>query len=230
MQRSRKDITGDKKRSTIIRNSCSDSSISNKDYSRIRLPEPTWSVQSLGLDKDYEPIDWNEYKKLCRRAVVLITSPKEQKYNNNENNNGNEAEEEQQRRQQQLCKPLLQSIGNMLHMIEQVQQPLPESEQRIQQNLSVEDIYDKPRGVTYAPMQLFSTTTKTISEIGDDSDYDQRKYTRDNSTCFPFVQGKLTNVGGHKYFIVPTSVSSSLSSSSVSSSSLTILTTKKRSK
>jgi hypothetical protein len=190
----------------------------------IPLPEPTWSVHSLELHKNHPPMDYNELKLLAKRAVIDL----------------NYLHETNKIRIEQLC----QDLGNMMHMIQHVTTTInrsiissctdnnkkPETfnendrTSHYEQPLTYQDIYDKPRGVTTAPIRKRINTFRPIDDHSIDTTNplentnDDKKVldNNDNNRSDVMCQEnkhvwdhyikptKMKNVGGHYYFVVPT--------------------------
>lgn len=66
--------------------------VSRRAFSSFRLPPPTWSVKSLGLDRDHAPIDKEELAVLAKRSLLLVDDDDDMR----------------------------QQVGNMQHLLEQV--------------------------------------------------------------------------------------------------------------
>ena len=94
--------------------------------STFKLPEPTWSVEDLGLSKQHTPVSEEELRKLAKRAMLDFGQLDEKK------------------REQ-----LKQDLGNMMHIIQQVSS----FEYSTDVALDASDMYDKPRGVKTAPLR-----------------------------------------------------------------------------
>jgi Asp-tRNA(Asn)/Glu-tRNA(Gln) amidotransferase C subunit len=130
-----------------------------------RLPEPTWSVQDLELSKQHPPISEVELEKLAKRALLDLYHLDESTRND-----------------------LRQDLGNMMHMIEQVKS-FRHNDKDIEWSDS--DIYDKPRGVTAAPLRKDADTSKD-TEAEHDPVWEK------------FLKPQTTKVGAHDYFIIET--------------------------
>lgn len=105
----------------------------------IQVPPPTWSIASLELHKQHPPISSSELDVLAKRAVILIDPGP---------------------LREQLC----QDLGNMMHMINKVQDFVHVDDQNSNSsgNQSTANhcsdqeatwLYDVPRGVTVAPFR-----------------------------------------------------------------------------
>jgi hypothetical protein len=109
----------------------------------IELPEPTWSVHSLELHKNHKPMSYDELKVLAKRAIIdLDYLSKTSKMNIDK-----------------LC----QDLGNMMHMIHNVTKETTNEQIISYEKLTCQDIYDKPRGVTTAPIRTAKTTIENIA-------------------------------------------------------------------
>lgn len=130
-----------------------------------RLPEPTWSVHDLELSKQHPPISAVELEKLAKRALLDLNHLDESTRNE-----------------------LRQDLGNMMHMIEQVLS-FRRNEKGIE--WSDADIYDKPRGVTAAPLRKDADNNKDT-----EADHDQ--------VWEKFLKPQTTKIGAHDYFSIET--------------------------
>jgi hypothetical protein len=142
------------------------------------IPAPTWSLESLELSQTHAPVSHQELSRLAKRVVLdLAAVDVSHKKNGTINNNNNAA----------FQVALAQDLGNMMHMIRQVQS-LPETET---ENLSDADIYDVPRGVTEAPVRR------------EDTNKDSTATTRPK-WWESLLKPHTTMVGAHSYFVVCT--------------------------
>jgi hypothetical protein len=132
-----------------------------------RLPEPTWSVQDLELSKQHPPISVVELEKLAKRALLDLSHLDESTRDD-----------------------LRQDVGNMMHMIGQVQS-FRQNDKGIDE-LSDGDIYDKPRGVTTAPLRKDGDSCNKDTKV----DHDQ--------VCEKFLRPQTTKIGAHDYFSIET--------------------------
>jgi hypothetical protein len=139
------------------------------------VPEPTWSIASLELDRPHTPVTRSELERLAKRAVIdlsLLDS------------------KDDQLGIPQLC----QDVGNMMHMMNQVQ----EFVKTIAANdrISEERLYDAPRGDT---LQTPSTSIENGTNDGDWPDKDVSLAVRQS-----YWGSRLKRVGGHEYFEIVT--------------------------
>lgn len=141
------------------------SSPSSRSSSYTKLPSPTWSISSLQMDQKHEPISREELSVLAKRALISV--PLLDSMNRTD--------------------ALRQDLGNMIHMIRQVQD-FAAAEKEI---LSDTDVYDKPRGVTAAP-----TRSKDCCSALDEKEAKQ--------VWDSFLKPKTTTVGAHAYFAIAT--------------------------
>lgn len=135
--------------------------------SRPTVPKPTWSVKSLQLDHQHEPVSEETLQKLSRRALIDVSQLS-------------------QSRQDQLR----QDLGNMLHLIDRVQQ-VGERCKIHEQGLSDADMYDVPRGVTSIPLR--QTEHPSVEEE------QEAKHVFES-----LMKDKTVQVGAHTYFEVVT--------------------------
>jgi hypothetical protein len=151
------------------------------------VPTPTWSVkEDLALHERHDIVDAATFRRLCRRACLSMPDEDDRTIS------------------------LRQDVGNMMHMMNRVvealalitphddaakQQPPPNGRTTVTSNETSSDdnnndkeaanIYDRPRGVTSAPV--------AVATAADNNDDDKvwLRTLRDN---------KMTRVGGHYYF------------------------------
>jgi hypothetical protein len=150
-------------------------SSSSFTLSRQYIPEPTWSIASLELDQQHTPVTRSELERLAKRAVIdlsLLDS------------------KDDQLGIPQLC----QNVGNMMHMMNQVQ----EFVETIASNdsMSAETLYDAPRGIT---LPTTSTSSENATSDGDWPDRDVSLAVRQS-----YWGPRLKRVGGHEYFEIVT--------------------------
>ena len=152
------------------------------------IPAPTWSLQSLELSQTHAPISDLELSRLTKRAVIDLTAAMDSHHTTT---NGSISKAS-----------LAQDLGNMMHMIQQVQAPLPEHEM---EHLTDADIYDVPRGVTAAPVRrepdsstITDAATVTVTASTSNKAH-QRPQWWDS-----LLKPKTTMVGAHSYFAVCT--------------------------
>lgn len=128
-------------------------SASSSSSSSFQLPEATWSLKDLELSKQHEPISDTELQKLAKRALLDLDS-----LHNDNTEKGRTASRKQ----------LRQDLGNMMHMIEQVQSFDFDNTSRKDMAFSEADIYDKPRGVVAAPLRRDDVDDKGDNDNNDD--------------------------------------------------------------
>ena len=145
--------------STITTLSPSGENSSKPGFSQ--LPEPTWSIASLELDKNHTPVSEEELALLAKRALIDVPSDP------------------------QARGSLRQDLGNMIHMIQTVKDFAADEE------LTDEDIYDRPRGVTMAPVHRSTESSEAEQE--------EMRQVWDS-----LLKPKTTNVGAHPYFVIET--------------------------
>jgi len=135
------------------------------------IPEATWSVQDLELSKQHQPVSEEELQILARRALLDLNQL------------------DKNTRQQ-----LRQDLGNMMNMIEQVKS-FPHEEYQQQEDIDDYDaaMYDRPRGVTSAPL-------RTVEE---DANHDDAE-TESKQVFDSFLKPQTTKVGAHDYFSIET--------------------------
>ena len=94
---------------------------SSRSFSSIEIPEPTWSVASLQLDRDHEPIPRDELDKLARRALIRV-----------DDSNATQ---------------LQQDVGNMMYLLSQVVSHAKEEDDDEHSTTDTDDggIYDVAR-------------------------------------------------------------------------------------
>jgi hypothetical protein len=141
------------------------------------IPAPTWSLQSLELSQTHTPISDQELSRLTKRAVIDLTAITSSKAS------------------------LAQDLGNMMHMIEQVQAPLSYTEM---EHLTDADIYDVPRGVTAAPVRREQDTTADATTMTSSSSSSLPKAHQRPEWWDSLLKPKTTTVGAHSYFAVCT--------------------------
>jgi len=124
------------------------------------IPDATWSVESLELGKKHPPVSQQELERLAKRALLDV--------------------------RHLPVEDLRQDLGNMLHMIRQVQSFQPTEE------LNEVDLYDVPRGVQATPLRK------------DDEETDERVIQQEKQVWESFLKPKTTMVGAHSYFVIAT--------------------------
>lgn len=133
------------------------------------IPEPTWSVADLELDQQHAPVSEQELRKLAKRALLDMDQL------------------DDNTRQQ-----LRQDVGNMMHMLAQVQS----FDFGEESTLTDADIYDKPRGVTKAPLR------KDAEEA---NEKDKRRDDKVAENVYKsFLQPNTIQVGAFDYFSIET--------------------------
>jgi hypothetical protein len=136
------------------------------------LPPPTWSISSLKLDQQHAPVSEEELSILAKRALINLPSDDKSSH-------------------QLDTKQLRQDLGNMIHMIQQVQDFATDTA-----GLTDEHIYDRPRGVTSAPVRRTSSTTEEDQEA--------------EQVWDSLLKPKTTPVGAHPYFVIATNIEKSI--------------------
>jgi hypothetical protein len=150
------------------------------------IPAPTWSLQSLELSQTHTPISDQELSRLTKRAVIDLSA-----LDSHTTNTISKAS-------------LAQDLGNMMHMIQQVQSALPDKEM---EHLTDADIYDVPRGVTAAPVrreQDTSTFTDATLTTSSSSTTPNKAQLKRPMWWDSLLKPKTTTVGAHSYFAVCT--------------------------
>ena len=132
---------------------------------KITVPPPTWSVKSLQLDESHNLVSEELLTKLSRRALIDLKRL------------------DPDRRQE-----LRQDLGNMLHLIDQVQQNASNLDD---EDLTDVDLYDKSRGVTEI---LLRSDTQPSAEEQEEA----------QAVYQTMLEHKTTMVGAHAYFEVVT--------------------------
>jgi hypothetical protein len=159
------------------------------------FPQATWSVESLQLHKNHNPISYNELTVLAKRAVIDI----------------NTLESKQ-------CIQLQQDVGNMLHMIEQVMISDIKEEnntgmsilQQQKDTLTTSDLYDTPRGVHAVPLRDDDATNDNSTN----SKELQQIYKEYETVWTSYLQPNTKRIGSHNYFVIASSATTSLPSKS----------------
>jgi Asp-tRNA(Asn)/Glu-tRNA(Gln) amidotransferase C subunit len=142
---------------------------------KLTIPDPTWSVASLQLDKAHPPASVEELHVLAQRATLDMCRLDDATRN-------------------KLC----QDLGNMLRMIEHVQENDPATAQsEIKTPMDPVDLYDVPRGVVAAPFRDEDDRTQ-------DERNDEEKAMA-QSVRNSFLEPKMRWVGGHQYYEIVTS-------------------------
>ena len=147
------------------------------------IPDPTWSLQELELSKQHAPISDAELQTLAKRALLDLTSL--------DGPTATTTTREQ----------LRQDLGNMMHMIEQVQ--CFDFDETVQDAtfLGEAALYDTPRGVVAAPLRRDDNSEENKA-IADQTEEAQRVWEH-------FLQPQTTKVGAHNYFSIETKPQSS---------------------
>lgn len=184
----------------------SSSSNNNGSETTIQLPEPTWSVNSLELNKNHKPMEYNELKVLAKRAIIDLH------YLSKTN--------------KMSIDTLRQDVGNMMHMIQNITTTSNNKQQQNDDNsMTCQDIYDRPRGVTTAPIRATIPITQSKKNIDNnmiqvatnDTSVNNNFYHITNASCTStdkqdnkklwdqyIKPTKMKSVGGHYYFVIPT--------------------------
>ena len=161
-------------------NITSSANASSSASSSFQLPDPTWPLQDLGLSKHHPPISETELKKLAKRALLDLHP-----FDDTDNNTTGTTREQ-----------LRQDLGNMMHMIEQVQSfEFNTKDARFLEDQA--DIYDKPRGVVAAPLR------RDIDD-GVDGSRKEEEEIQAKEVFESFLQPQTTKVGAHNYFSIET--------------------------
>ena len=155
---------------------------------RFTIPEPTWSISSLGLHESHTPASIKELQILAKRAVLNLRRIDDES-------------------KQQLC----QDLGNMLHMMKQVQNfqstntsttattiPNDENDSRM--------MYDLPRGVTETPFRIDDSSTRTAKNSIEQQHQQNEEVRMSQSVRESYLEPKMKRVGGHQYFEIITSI------------------------
>ena len=164
---------------------------------RFTIPAPTWSISSLRLHESHPPASSEELQILAKRAVLDV-----RQFNDVT--------------KQQLC----QDLGNMLHMMNAVQNfqstttnsTMPEGEPEDAARM----MYDIPRGVTEAPFRMDDdhddddtsgnkAVTNTTTSNTDKQD-NEEEIRISHSVRESYLEPKMKRVGGHQYFETITSI------------------------
>lgn len=155
-----------------------------RSYNYYQIPAPSWSIASLELDQQHAPAGLADLEKLAKRAVIDMSL-----LDDGDNNNNNNCTASKER----LC----QDLGNMLHMMEQVQNF--NAHTATANNATTTDamdavvLYDVPRGVTEAPCR------------DDDNDSnDDSSLTMSAAVRASLLEPKMTRVGAHQFFEIVT--------------------------
>jgi hypothetical protein len=139
------------------------------------IPEPTWSIASLELDRPHTPVSRSELERLAKRAVIDLSLL------DSKNN---------QLGIPQLC----QDVGNMMHMMNQVQEFVETMASK--DTMSAETLYDAPRGIT-SP-----TAPTAVENATSDNDWPDRDVSL--TVRQSYWGPRLKRVGGHEYFEIVT--------------------------
>jgi hypothetical protein len=190
---------------------------SSKDSSpKFRLPPPTWSVSDLQLSVNHEPVSDEVLVALCRRACVRV--PPTATTTTTKTNESDNREEETSMRQ------MAQDVGNLLHMLRQVQSIDPNLAASLLDSKGDDErarlLYDVPRGVS--PIVFDGSTNGDDSDGRSESsrapneghggdatanasshrhDEDAMEFDRVRESL---LRPKMVQVGGHSYFAVRT--------------------------
>ena len=151
------------------------------------IPEPTWSISSLQLHESHSPVCMEDLKILAKRSVLDL-----RRFND--------------ATKQQLC----QDLGNMLHMMKQVQSFQSTMTSAIVKEKYSDDndpttLYDMPRGVTEAPFRI-DDNHRTTSDTTTTTIIDQNEQQMSQSVRESYLEPKMTRVGGHQYYEIITSI------------------------
>jgi hypothetical protein len=158
-------------------------------HQRFTIPKPTWSIQSLQLHESHAPADMKELEILAKRSVLDLR------------------QFDDETKQQ-----LRQNLGNMLHMMKQVQRF--QSTKTVEERQDEDDdqnnpimLYDVPRGVTEAPFRIDANiTTTTSSEVIASPADDREEHQISQSVRESYLAPNMTRVGGHLYYEIVTSI------------------------
>jgi Asp-tRNA(Asn)/Glu-tRNA(Gln) amidotransferase C subunit len=151
----------------------SDHNRSTATPKRFKIPEPTWSVSSLQLHESHAPTSMDELNTMAKRSVLDLRHLTDET-------------------KQQLC----QDLGNMLHMMKQVQNfQVTSDDGELNDPVT---LYDTPRGVSEAPFRMddgkLTTSTKNNTNATDLEEYNISQSVRES-----YLEPKMTRVGGHQY-------------------------------
>lgn len=160
-------------RNFVLGNPSSDKNTSTTTAPPFQLPDPTWSVADLELSKQHEPVSDDYLHTLARRALLDLDQL------------------DPAARQQ-----LRQDLGNMMHMIEQVQSFQHNSNYE-NSDLDEAAIYDKPRGVSAAPLRDDSDSSGAAAAEQQLEEMSQKVFDT-------FLKPKTTKVGAYNYFSIET--------------------------
>jgi hypothetical protein len=149
------------------RNSSIDENNAPQKVTFTELPPPSWSIASLELDKQHKPVSEEELEVLAKRALIEL--PKDNVSSANLDTD-----------------QLRQDLGNMLHMVRQVQGFASDDSEA----LSSEDVYDAPRGVRSAPVRRHGSTEEEEREA--------------EQVWKSLLETKTSLVGAHPYFVIAT--------------------------
>ena len=160
-------------------------------HQRFTIPKPTWSIRSLQLHESHAPADMKELEILAKRSVLDLR------------------QFDDETKQQ-----LRQDLGNMLHMMKQVQrfQSTKTVEERQDDDDDDDDqnnpimLYDVPRGVTEAPFRIDANITTTSSEVISSPADDREGHQISQSVRESYLAPNMTRVGGHLYYEIVTSI------------------------
>lgn len=184
---------------------------------KYRLPPPTWSVSDLQLSVDHEPVSDEVLVALCRRACVRVP-PTTKATTTNDSANGNKEEDEEI-----SMKQMAQDVGNLLHMLRQVQSIDPKLATTLLDSKGEEErarlLYDVPRGVSpivfdddYDDDNDGRSETNSAQQVdgyGEDANAASSAHHHEDSMEIERVREsllrpKMVQVGGHSYFAVRT--------------------------
>jgi hypothetical protein len=123
----------------------------------------------LQLDIKHKPVSQEELSVLAKRALIRLPAP------DNESSSSS-------------MQKLRQDLGNMLHMIQQVQDFVADN---ADEPLTDADIYDRPRGVKAAPVRRETSAAEEEEEEA-------------SQVWESLLKPKTTAVGAHSYFVIAT--------------------------
>jgi hypothetical protein len=150
------------------------------------IPKPTWSISSLQLHESHTPASMDELQILAKRSVLDLHRFDDET-------------------RQQLC----QDLGNMLHMMKQVQSyqsTMTSDHDQKYTNENDDDpimLYDIPRGVTETPFRRDDNLT-TMNTTTTTEDHNVQRISQ--SVRESYLEPKMKRVGGHQYYEIITSI------------------------
>lgn len=148
-------------------------------------------MASLELETQHPPVDRETLEILAKRALLDLSQIKSTTESNYDD----------------TIAELQQDVGNMMHMMNQVQLYFANKEGKQQQSPNDDDNhdddayeqarqwYDVPRHVQAAPLRSSSSSSSSTND-NDDEDYTQ--------VWESFLAPQTKRVGGHSYFCIPT--------------------------